>query len=321
MKRLCLQHLNLKTIMKNLKLHNLLLLVLLAATFTACNKDDDTNNGDTAAEGQLVATIDGESYSSSSTNAGATFINGIFNVTAMNSATNEVITITVENASEGTFGLGPASGNGAAYTINQEDAFLSNAEGGSGTITITKLDTDNKLASGSFEFIGTREFFNQAGEIETESVAISGGSFTDLTLVTEITGNANSTLNVDIDGTAFNPDAVTGIRVTFQGQNSITISAIKNSTSETVGITLPGDISPGTYNFDSLPLPGAIIAQYSISGGNQVFVSIDGSITIDTFDEAAGVITGTFEFTAGDFLMQDPTTYAFTNGEFDVELQ
>jgi len=38
------------------------------------------------------------------------------------------------------------------------------------------------------------------------------------------------------------------------------------------------------------------------------------------YDEEAGIIEGTFSFSAVDILNQDPAIYEVTNGEFTLEL-
>jgi len=79
----------------------------------------------------------------------------------------------------------------------------------------------------------------------------------------------------------------------------------------------------GTHDFELLPLPGALIGQYtpSLGGGNETFVSVDGTITITSYDMVTGIMEGNFEFTAGDFSGIDPTIHAITSGSFSVEFQ
>ncbi len=306
--------------MKKLRVLNALTIAVFTLAFTACSNDDDNSNGNGAAEGQLIATVDGNDYSSSDTNVGATFFNGLFNITALNPTTNEVILVTVNGAAEGTFDLGPDNGGTAvgSYNINGENAFLSVAEGGSGTITITKLDTENNLASGTFEFVGTRELTTG----ETETVTISGGAFTDVFLTTQIGGNPNNSFEAEVDGVAMNPDAINAVEITFQGETTISITALNNTTNQNIGISIPADTEVGTYEFSSFPTSGAIVGQYNpdLGGsGSTAYSSIDGTITITAYDTAAGTMEGTFEFTAGDFTGQNPETYEITNGVFSVE--
>ncbi len=308
--------------MKNIKLLNILFITLLSISFVGCSGDDDSGT-QSVNEGELVATIDGDLYSAEGANASTILFNGTFNLTTTNPTTGETIIITVSNAAVGSFDLSNSANslNGAAYTINGENAFLSNYEGGTGTINITKLDTENLLASGTFEFVGVREYVDTNGNIITETVTITNGEFNNLTLITQATGNPDNSLEVDINGVALSADSVNAIEIDFQGNTTLTVSAINNSTNQNVAISLPGDITVGTHDFESLPFPGAIIGQYTpnLGGGNETYVSIDGTITITSYDTGTGVMEGTFEFTAGDFTGIDPITYELTNGSFSVE--
>lgn len=307
--------------MKKISILNVFILAVMAFSLVNCSDDDDGVIENGAQSGELVAVIDGESFSASGVNVGAQIFNGIFNVSATDPSTQQTITITVSGASEGTFDLGEGvNGSAGAYTIGGGNAFLSGFTDGSGTITITKLDTDNMLASGTFSFVGTRQ---ETVNGEIESVTITEGAFTDITLLDEVVGSSDSVMFAKIDGTDFNPEAVTALEITFQGQTTISISGLSNSTNQNIGITFPADLTVGTYDFDSLPLPGSVIAQYNPNlGGSQttVFVSIDGSLTITEIDDTAGTIAGSFFFTAGDFIGQDDTTYEITEGTFTVSI-
>ncbi len=308
--------------MKKFKLLKILFLSLLTISFVGCNEDDDSNDSGVN-EGQLIATIDGVSYSADGTNASTVLFNGTFNLTTNNPTTGETITITVSNASVDTFDLSSNANslNGGAYTLNGENAYLSNFEGGSGTINITKLDTENLLASGTFEFVGVRESFDDNGNIITETVTITSGEFNNITLVTQVIGEPNNTLEANVDGEALNADSVTAIEIDLLGNTTLTITAINNTTNQNIALSMPADITVGTHDFDSFPSIGAIIGQYTpnLGGGDESYVSLDGTITVTSYDTVSGLMEGNFEFTARDLLSNDDTIYSITNGIFSVE--
>lgn len=305
--------------MKNFKLLNILFLTLLSISFIGCNEDDDSNDSGVN-EGQLVATIDGVSYSADGADASTALFNGIFNLTTTNSTTGETITITVSGASVDTFDLS-SSANGqnvGAYSLNQENAYLSVREGGSGTLTITKLDTENFLASGTFEFVGVRESVDGNGNVFTETVAIASGEFNNLVLVTQVIGEPNNSLEANVDDEALNADSVTAISIDLN--TTLMITAINNTTNQNIAISMPADITVGTHDFSSLPTQGAIIGQYTPDlGVSDTYVSIDGTINITSYDAVSGLMEGSFEFTAGDFVIINNTTYSITDGNFSVE--
>jgi len=124
-----------------------------------------------------------------------------------------------------------------------------------------------------------------------------------------------------IDGDALNADSVIALEVDLLGSTTLTITAINNTTNQNITLSMPADISVGTHDLESLSLPGAIIGQYTpnLGGGNETYISIDGTITITSYDTVTGVMEGNFEFTAGDILAIDNTTYSITNGSFSVE--
>ena len=300
---------------------------LVLFTLIGCKSDDNGGGSDNgAADGEVQVTIDGSEFSVGGSTVGAAIFNGIFNFSAVNTVTGETLTITISDAVEGsTYDIGENNTNtsGAAYVRNGEAAFLSNSEGGSGQFTLTKLDIENKLASGVFSFVGARQSFDDNNEIITETITFTDGSFNNVTLETELATGANNSFEAKIDGVDFNPDAINAIEVTLLGNTSINISAISSTRNDNIGITLPGDIEVGTYDFTSVPIPGAILAQYNVALGDPgaaSYVSIEGQIVITNIDTNTGLYEGTFEFTAGDFLGQDDTTFEITEGSFSVEL-
>ena len=260
------------------------------------------------------------SYSGDVTDTSAVLFNGTFNLTTSNSTTGETITITVSDAALDSFDLSSsASGqNGAAYIINQENAYLSVREGGSGTLTITKLDTENFLASGTFEFVGIRESVDVDGNILTETVTVASGEFNNLVLVTQVIVEPNNSLEANVDDEALNADSVTAVAIDLN--TTLLITAINNTSNQNIAISMPADITVGTYDFSSLPTQGAIIGQYTPDlGASDTYVSIDGTITITSYDAVSGLMEGSFEFTAGDFVIINNTTYSISDGNFSVE--
>jgi hypothetical protein len=304
------------------KLINFGLITLSLLFIIGCSDDDsvnDLNNGVTAEEGEFAASINGESFSSSSSSqVAATFFAETFNLTVNNSATNETFTITVTDAGEGTFNLGGIEEeNGAAYTLNGEDAFVSNAEGGSGQITITNLDLENKKVSGSFNFIGAREIL-EGEEIITETIEVTGGSFNNLDLATSVTGGDDDILTAKVDGQDLNADSVTAIELSLGGNSNLTITAINNSTNQNLALTFPSDITVGTYDFTGF---GSYIGFYNpdLGGDTNQYSANSGTLTINSFDQATNTVEGTFNFSANRLDPNDPdVTYEVTEGSFSV---
>jgi len=315
--------------MKKFKLIKLLFAFIAVATLMSCSGDGDSTDDDVVAEeGVFLATVDGAQFTSSGINVGSGFVDGTFFIGAQDPTTNEQITLTVQNASEGTFDIGFVTTTPlgvAAYNIDGGNAYLSITEGGTGQITISKIDIENQLSSGTFEFVATREVFDSSGNIVTETVTVTSGSFTNIFMSLEIPGDGVSSLSAKVDGVDFNPDSVIAIETSFLGINIINITANDNDTNQNLSLTLPADIVVGTYEMSPLLLSGdEIIGTYNPNLGDGTtlpFGSEPGTLTITGFDTSTGTIEGTFEFTAIDPFFIDPTTFEITNGVFSVVLQ
>ncbi|MCF6308093.1 MAG: DUF6252 family protein [Flavobacteriaceae bacterium] len=302
---------------------NLSLILLSIIVISSCSSSDDSDNN--INDGQLTLTIDGEEFTAEGQNVAATLFNGTFNLTTINPATGETIVITVSNASESTFDLGAAANaqNGAVYVVSGENAYGTVAEGGSGQLNITKLDEENLLTSGNFEFIAVRSSVDNQGNIITETVTITNGSFSNLTLTTEIpSGGGNNSFSADIDGEALNPNSITSLELTIGGNTTIFVTATNNSTAQSVSLTFPGDPTVGTHELSSFS--GDYTGSYnpSLGGGTNLYTSNPGTVTITSYDAVAKTMEGTFEFTAKRLDPNDPDiTYIVSNGEFSVAIQ
>ena len=301
------------------KLMKFSLIAFLTLLVVGCNKDDDSNNNNGAGDGELVANVDGNEFKTS-TQVGATFYAGTFNITAIKASTGETIVITVSNAQEGTFDLGPDANaqSGAVYMISGQNAYGSVGEGGSGQIKITDLDVDNKTASGTFSFNAVRQIVNGNGEIVTETVEITNGEFTNIDLATTITGG-NSTLDAKVDGVDLNADSVTALKITFGGNTNIAINANNNTTKQYLSLSFSDKLTVGTYSAAS-----DFVAMYnpSLGGGTNNYAALTGTMTITAIDLVAGTVAGTFSFTASRLDPNDPdVTYEITAGSFSAEIQ
>ncbi|MBV1922497.1 MAG: hypothetical protein KUG68_00560 [Flavobacteriaceae bacterium] len=293
---------------------------LLLVGMVSCSSDDSNeNDNNPAPEGQFIATIDANAFVASSNFAAASFVNGIFNVSALNTSTNETIVITISEGSVGTFDLSDASNltAGAVYTLNGGNSYGSVAEGGSGQLIITKIDEENGLASGTFQFVGTRQI-DDNGNIVDESVTVTNGAFNNIPLATDVGGNSNNTLTAKVDGIAPNFDSVNAIYSDLLGP-MVTVSAISNATSQNIGFSIPEDTELGTFELTSY---GDFRGLYApVLGGEKIYGPTSGSITITSLDTTAKTITGTFEFTAEDLdiLNSDGNVFEITEGVFSVE--
>lgn len=294
------------------------ILSLFSISLFSCQKEGDapppkwSGVYDTtpSVSGSMTCKVDANQWTAAANMANASIYNDISNVTGVNSGSS-TITFTVNEAItlNGTYDLGFNTGNFAAYTSSSasSSAWISHLNASSGgTLFITALDTENELVSGTFDFVAIRPTDNNYKYI-TE------GQFTNLSYSTSATGPTNNSFTVDIDEEPFVPAAINGIIM----DSKIRIVASDAQGVESVSLSVPEDIEPGTYEI------GSAFSDYSgmyNQDASTFTTSESGTLTITTHDIGSSFIEGSFNFTSTGLLLPDYTSISFelTNGEFSV---
>ena len=285
----------------------LLSCLLLSTTllFIACNNDDDEMMEPTAS---MTCKLDGVDWSAAG--AGASIINNTINVTGI-SAADQVITITLTGTTVGTYSLDPNLPNAVAYTESNDGtaiAFVSNqniANMNYGEVVISEINMETMRLSGTFTTEVHR--LSDGGDI-----IITEGIFNDIAFEETIPSSAFE-LSATIDGTVFDASVVSGL--VSSGNLAITGSDAMGQ--ESIGLTLPDDITPGTY---SLGTPGlsSYGAQYNLD--SSTFLSAEsGTLTIEEHQVADKIIKGTFSFEASE--LAGSNTASITAGSFELTYQ
>ncbi len=276
-----------------MKLHvRSLLLTLVLFSFVACTKEisNEINNGTGPGAGDFYATIGGKLWNADSIQQVMVSSNGV----AVNgiSKTGDQISILLPAFKTGTYTLGAQSSSYALYAnlLNSNaNVYVSNAGSAGGTVTISGIDTVNRVISGSFEFTLTNPADNS-----TETVA--KGVFDYVPYAAGIVGvvpppgASKDTLEVTVDGNKF-----------FASDVEITDSAGQMliagfSGTQDVGLFIPSGISAGTYNLDFTT--GLYIGVYNPDASVTLFSQSNGTITILSNNTTARRISGTFNFVA-----------------------
>lgn len=300
--------------MKNIS-YLFILLLSLVITTTSCDDEplegqffstgdgsdpiDDTDNQQNA-DGEITANIDGDGFEASGEFAFGAFTAGVFNITGITA--EQALTITISGVDgPGSFDIGFDSLGGAAINItNPTETFLSNTINGSGTVTIETLDMTNLVASGTFDFIAVG---NTTGDI----IEVTNGTF-NVSLTQDVPdGNSENIFLATVGGELYEPDSIQGQLLTTNGLSFITINTNDNTTGENMSLTLPSDITPGEYTFDTFPGTDSIIGQYisNINDPNAESFSSTSSgsmLTIIAHDTTNNIIEGTFSFSALPFV-------------------
>ena len=258
-------------------------------------------------KGNFTANIDGVKFNADK-GASATRSLGIIGIAGLNIA-GETITIRVADSGVHVYSLNIASlTNAAAYAKGTEYAYTTNAGNGpqqsGGSLSITSIDTDKKTISGKFSMNVFRQYDNTQKKI-TEGV------FTNIPYETDPVqpGNASDTFRVKIDGTPFPVYSVVSLNL----YNLITIVVNDQAAGKTVGLTMPSNIKPGTYDYS--PFGMEYMAQYNPSSTIYLTAS-SGKLTILEHNITTKRIKGNFNFGAQELIGSAKAN--LTEGYFSV---
>jgi len=175
-----------------------------------------------------------------------------------------------------------------------------------GWVVVSKIDNSKKTISGTFEMKMFRD-------LDGSTVHITEGVFENLPFETAVPpGNANDTFKVKINGTAFPTTSALGILSSGQ----IAIVANENPVNRTVGLFMPQNITPGTYNLDILG--GQYIGIFN-PNPSTAYASTSGTLTILEHNTSTKRIRGNFNFVAAP--ISGPGTANLTEGYFAITYQ
>jgi hypothetical protein len=297
------------------------LLYLLMVTFViSCQKEVSTESsmdGSSQVKGVLKMKIDGKQWVADKV-ATASIMAGYINITGI-SKDKKFFTITLMKDVVKTYKLNPVDFEGGAAL--SDSAELNNNSYGTmqsddialagGTVTVSKIDQSKKTISGTFQFKLFRE------EDSTQKV-ITEGVFEDLVYETTLPPSSSTdTFTVKIDGTDWKGESIFGTYVDLTKQ--IMIVANNSTATKTVGLTIPSNITPGSYTLDFWGL--TYIGLYNPSQSLSL-ASESGTLKVLEHNTVTKRIRGTFDFKASELVPTNPPKVAtLTNGYFSVKYQ
>jgi hypothetical protein len=314
-------------------------LVIIIATLTACDSNVEINVSDIVIDevSNFQVDFDGQTWVAETV---VTVIdNGITSIIAVRNNGEEVITISLLRVGVGSYTISAAEfvGGIAYVAATGEDAFVSdpNSVLGSGRIDITEFNTVAQLMSGQFFFTGKRfiQQFDANGDpildalglpVFTEEIkTFTNGIFDNLSYTTEIPGGStnDNEFFVKIDGVEFVEEMLTATKVTQAGVSTISISASRNSGTESVALNMPADIVTGNYIIvgngavigDVVGLYDSDLTTFNAAVASTTPLPI---LRITRHDTANKILEGTFEFFAQPAI--GGTQYHLTEGDFKV---
>jgi hypothetical protein len=288
-----------------------LVIALGAALLFSCRKELSVEKM-AGLSGDFRAQINGAQWIAADTAKGAYQLSGLTNITGI-SPDHKQLSITLTDTVPGTYTLDQSSSSLAAYADNDSsDIYAFSTNQGSdtsqagGVVILTEVDRVNKTLSGTFSFKVYRD-------IDGHQKVIRSGVFYKLSYVNTLPPNKNGdTMSAKISGNSWIAQSIS--TQSIGGQIAISGSLISGL--QNIGLIMPTDITPGTYDLDLVGLN--YIGLYNPTP-NVALASYKGTLTILQNNTRIQRIRGNFQFQATDPLsglgsVQTP----ITNGYFAV---
>ncbi len=283
-----------------IKIKKLLVLAFLGSFIIASCSKQDTNpsTSTTTASANCTCLVNGTKWAAV---AHGTIMQGMMNVTGIQASDGQTITITMTGTSAGQYSLNGGL-NAAAYKPDSGANTLGFTTGVNaqavGTVNVTSIDTVKKTMTGTFSFVVERPTDNA-------TKTITSGVFTNVPYSTTLPATSSS-LSASVDGVSWVAQSVHLITA----GSMVTVDATRNDGS-TIGLYLPSNVTPGTYNFTPF---GTYIGQYN-KNSSTFYQAQSGSVTITTANSKT--VAGTFSFMAAN-AANSSDMVNITNGTFSA---
>lgn len=177
-----------------------------------------------------------------------------------------------------------------------------------GTVNIISINTVTKTMSGTFSFKAYKDMDNT-------QVDITEGIFTDIPYIDGAIlppSNSTDTFHVKVNNLLFNPFSIGGMPLAFN--HTITLQGADSAGLKTVALTIPDNITPGSYSMNSFNYFGLY------NDGNSSLGSVSGTLQILEHNTTTKRIRGSFDFKAED--ATDPNISAnLSEGYFSIQYQ
>jgi len=292
-------------------------IIVSAFVLNSCTKEENKDDI-VAKDGTLQVDFDGKTFVS--TTVQAIVSDKYISITGLRAPNGDMIQITLPTNKVGTYTWKNfANVNdilGLVYTkagaansficVPKEDVDPSLNYIDTGSLTISSIDNETKKISGTFQFTGV-DFTGNNSKGETK--IFTNGVFTNIAFTADVTTPTSNTFSAKLDAVAFVPTTVFAILQS----NKIMISARKGSV-ETIGLSFPSTIKPGTYTVEEFGLDYTFLYNKDMTTNGNFYGS--GSLTITSHDTAKKTIKGTFTSKYTSFSIKE--VHNATEGAFSV---
>ncbi len=291
--------------------------ILLTSFLYACQPElSSPNSTNPNITGDFRAKVNGVQWVANRA-SGASRILGLINLTGQ-STDGKTITITLQDSGVRTYALTQTALNAGVLSDSSAGtiSFTSNGSADTskagGSVNVTVIDTVRKTISGTFRFKVYRA-------TDSSSRSITEGVFNNLSYaVTLQQPSGTDTFRVKVNGVDFPYASVNAVRLTTP-IDIVSVTASTANIAKSVGITLPGNVTVGTYNF--APLGFDYIGQYNINttATSGIYMSsYTGTVEVLEHNLSTKRIRGNFSFKAKT-LLPPPDSANLTAGYFSVK--
>jgi len=263
----------------------LILLFMAVIAVSSCETLEDNSPA-------LQATLDSVFFKAGDV-LGASFSDG--SVIYQGVTQDEILTIYLPEKERDTYPMGPGTSAYATYQNFEGLVYTTEAQGGSGEVTVGDRCISCGWISGDFRFTAISP--------NLDTIVVSKGfyfeaNFTRDNLIGIETDPQNNSLVATVNGASFNPTAVE----VSESQGVVTTEAV--AANQAIIVQVPENALPGDYFIGDV----GYAAGYRVDGGTVIAQS--GSITIVSNDTAAREMVVSFSFIAGE--------YEVTNGSMTI---
>jgi len=300
--------------MKNLKLFPVLIFIM-AAFMGSCSDvepidpaivlNPPTTNPQPSTPGTFKVEIDGTNFSTSVTTVYIT--GGSIQISALRPQGDSFGIMLSGNmpgtyqAHENLIAYNPAGSEYGYWGVNP-----ASPNSPTGSITITNIDTAAKRISGTFSYTG---YWSDDAAVGIPPKSFTNGVFTNLPYVTD--SPSGDIFLAKVNGTDFNQNDLLVLTMGAGADEFIGIGA-SNAADQEITVGIRSSVGPGTYAITGSSTDDAQI-NFALSSSDFATGATSGSVTVQqkTATRIKGVFSGT--------VVIDGTTYAITQGSFDVE--